>query len=124
MVIKGSKTVLVVEDEEYNYYLAEEILSFRDIKVLHAWNGEEAVNMVKDNPEIDLVIMDIKMPVMGGLEATRLIKAYKPDLPVIALTAYALEGDRQLAIKNGCDDYLPKPVSIKILENMVIKYLT
>ena len=123
MMIEGQRTVLVVEDEEYNFSLTEEILSFQDIKVLHAWNGKEAVAMAKENDDISLVLMDIKMPVMGGFEATKLIKAFKPDLPIIALTAYALEGDRQLALHNGCDDYLSKPVSIKVLENMVSKYL-
>ncbi len=120
----GQKTVLVAEDEEYNYDLIREILSFYNIEVLHAWNGKEAVKMVQQNPNIDLVIMDVKMPIMDGYEATKRIKTLNPELPVIALTAYALEGDRALALHNGCDDYLSKPVSIMVLKDMVFKYLT
>ena len=122
-VMKGGKTVLVAEDEEYNFYLTREILTFKDITVLHAWNGEEAVRFVKENPEIGLIFMDIKMPVMGGFEATRQIKQIRPELPVVALTAYALIGDREKALKNGCDDYLSKPVSLKEFEAVVDKFL-
>lgn len=117
------KTVLVAEDEEYNYYLTREILQFKGIHVIHAWNGEEAVRLVEENPDIDLVFMDIKMPVMGGYEATRLIKECRPELPVVALTAYALLGDREKALQNGCNDYLAKPVSMKDFEAVVDKYL-
>jgi two-component system, sensor histidine kinase and response regulator len=117
------KTVLVVEDEEYNFYLTREILNFKNIHVIHAWNGKEAVSFVEENPGIDLVLMDIKMPIMGGYEATRLIKEQRPELPVVALTAYALLGDREKALQNGCDDYLAKPVSMKDFEAVVDKYL-
>ncbi len=122
-IMKKGKTVLVAEDEEYNFYLTKEILTFKDIKVLHAWNGEEAVRLVKENPDIGLIFMDIKMPVMGGFEATRLIKQMRPDLPVVALTAYALIGDREKALENGCDEYLSKPVSLKDFEAVVDKFL-
>lgn len=120
---KEKKTILVAEDEEYNFYLTREILTFRKINVVHAWNGKEAVDIIKNNPDVNLVLMDVKMPVMGGYEATKLIKALRPELPVVALTAYALLGDKEKALENGCDDYLAKPVSMKDFEAVVDKYL-
>lgn len=106
------KTILVAEDEENNFELARVILSSYDFDVLHAWDGRQAVDMVRDNPAIDLVLMDIKMPVMNGLEATREIKSFHARLPVIALTAYALPGDREKVLESGCDDYISKPISL------------
>ncbi len=117
------KTVLVAEDEENNFELLRVILSSTSMEIIHAWDGKQAVELVNEHPEIDLVLMDIKMPVMGGYEATRQIKASKPDLPVIALTAYALPGDREKALNAGCDDYLAKPVSLKAFLSTVKKHL-
>jgi CheY-like chemotaxis protein len=70
-----------------------------------------------------MVLMDIKMPVMGGYEATRKIKSMKPGLPVVALTAYALPGDREKALEAGCDDYMAKPLSLKEFLELVKKHL-
>ena len=103
------KTILVAEDNDSNYILMTYILK-RTYQFLRAKNGQEAVEMV-DKGGIDLVLMDVKMPVMDGLEATAKIKEAHPDLPIIALTANAFESDRQLAIEAGCDDFLSKPVS-------------
>lgn len=107
-----AKTILVAEDEEFNFELTKVILEDREMQVLHAWNGAQAIEMVRDNPDIDLVLMDIKMPVMGGCEATLQIKKMRPRLPVIALTAYALPGDREKALACGCDDYMAKPITL------------
>jgi CheY-like chemotaxis protein len=79
--------------------------------------------MVESNPEISLVLMDIKMPVMNGYLATKKIKKLRPDLPVIAQTAYALVGDREKAIQAGCDDYISKPILEEKLIEMLKKYL-
>lgn len=103
------KTILVAEDNDSNYILMTYILK-RSYQFLRAKNGQEAVDMV-ENGGIDLVLMDIKMPVMDGLEATGKIKAAHPELPVVALTANAFESDRQQAIEAGCDNFLTKPVS-------------
>ena len=78
-----------------------------------AKNGLEAVEMVEKG-EYDLVLMDIKMPVMGGLEATKKIKEIRPELPIIAVTANAFDSDRQAAFDAGCDDFLSKPISSDI----------
>ena len=103
------KTILVAEDNESNFILMTYILK-RDYEIMHAKNGQEAVEMV-DKGGIDLVLMDIKMPIMDGLEATKTIKEKHPEMPIIALTANAFDTDRQLAIEAGCDEFLSKPVS-------------
>lgn len=103
------KRILVAEDNDSNYMLMTYILK-KHYEFFRAKNGKEAVEMaLAEQP--DLVLMDIKMPFMDGLEATRQIKAQKPELPIIALTANAFDSDRQLAMEAGCDDFLSKPVN-------------
>ena len=103
------KKILVAEDNDSNYILMTYILK-RYYEFCRAKNGQEAVEMA-DAGGIDLILMDIKMPVMDGMEATSIIKEAHPELPIIALTANAFDSDRQLALKSGCDDFLSKPVS-------------
>ncbi len=107
------KTILVAEDDEANYFLLQEWLNELGYKVLRAANGVEAVEMCKTWPDIELVLMDIKLPRMNGLEATRLIKEFKPLLPIVAQTAFALHDEQYVAIQSGCDDYLSKPINYK-----------
>jgi PAS domain S-box-containing protein len=120
---KKHAVVLVAEDEETNFELTNVILSTYGVEVLHAWHGQEAVSMCENNPDIDLVLMDIKMPIMNGYEAATRIKEIRPNLPIVALTAYALLGDKEKALNAGCDDYLSKPVSLKDFQHMVEKFL-
>ncbi len=115
--------VLVAEDEQSSFELINTIFSLNKAKVHHAKNGQEAVDLCKNHPGIALVLMDIKMPVMGGLEATKLIKAMRPELPVVALTAYALPGDREKILSAGCDDYIAKPISLDYFMERVKKYI-
>ncbi len=106
-------TVIVAEDEEINYLFLETVLNEIEnvnIKILHAFNGQEAVEMFKKN-EIDLILMDIKMPVMNGDQATRIIKSLNPEIPIIAQTAYVTEIDKIKAKDVGYDDYLTKPIN-------------
>ena len=103
------KTILVAEDNESNYILMTYILKGK-YNYVRAKNGQEAVDAVAKGG-VDMVLMDIKMPVMDGLEATKAIKENHPDMPIIALTANAFDTDRQLAIEAGCDEFLSKPVS-------------
>ena len=103
------KKILIAEDNDSNFVLMTYILK-KFYQFDRARNGQEAVDMV-DKDQYDIVLMDIKMPVMTGLEATKLIKAKYPDLPVVALTANAFDSDRQAAVEAGCDDFLAKPVS-------------
>ena len=102
------KTILVAEDNDSNYILMTYILK-RDYQYKRARNGQEAVQMVGEGG-IDLVLMDIKMPVMDGLEATAKIKEAWPELPVIALTANAFDEDVQRSLQAGLNAHLSKPV--------------
>ena len=111
------KKILVAEDNDSNYLLMTYVLK-RFYEFERANNGQEAVDKALTGT-FDLVLMDIKMPVMDGLEATRLIKDKMPELPIIAITANAFDSDRQLAIYSGCDEFLTKPVSsTKCLETI------
>ncbi|MEI7663512.1 MAG: response regulator [Bacteroidota bacterium] len=112
---KAGRTILVADDEYDNYLLLEIILQKHNYRLIHAWNGKEAVDECRKNPLIDFILMDLKMPVMDGLEATQEIKAMRPGLPVIAVTAYAMSGDESIALTGGCDGYLSKPVKKEVL---------
>jgi len=103
------KKILIAEDNDSNYMLMTYVLR-NHYEYAHAHNGQEAVAMAAET-DYDLVLMDIKMPVMDGLEATRQLKAAHPDLPVVALTANAFDRDRVRAIEAGCDDFMTKPIS-------------
>lgn len=115
------KTILIAEDNESNFILMTYILK-RDYQYVRAKNGKEAVEMVEKGG-IDVVLMDIKMPVMDGLEATKSIRENHPDLPIVALTANAFDSDRQLALEAGCTEFLSKPVSREKCLNTLSKLL-
>ncbi len=115
-------TMLVADDEEINFLYLTELLSDKDILLLHAKDGKEAVNQTLENKTIDLVLMDIKMPVMNGLEATKEIKRTMPEMPVIAYTAYAMKEDREKIDDAGCDDFLSKPLDEKKLMKIISQY--
>jgi len=109
---------LIAEDEEINYSLLSEILSVTNVKIKWVKNGKEAVDIV-DNQQFDLILMDVKMPIMSGYAATREIKKKHPQLPIIAQTAYAMSGEKDLSIQAGCDGYLSKPIKSKQLFEMI-----
>ena len=115
------KKILVAEDNDSNFILMTYILK-KYYQYDRAKNGQEAVEMV-DKENYDMVLMDIKMPIMDGLEATVAIKEKHPDLPIVALTANAFDSDRQLALEAGCQDFLAKPVSSDLCLKVIRKYL-
>ncbi|WP_321321113.1 PAS domain S-box protein [Labilibaculum sp.] len=115
MQTSNSPLILVAEDEISNFKLIEAILKRNSYEVVRAENGVEAVEMCKNNPDIRLVLMDIRMPVMDGLIATKKIKGFSPNLPIIAQTAYAMDGDENKAIEEGCNDYISKPIRKELL---------
>ena len=117
------KTILIAEDDPSNYDFLRIFLTRMNIRVLWAKDGQEAINLCETDSSIDLVFMDIKMPVINGFEATKKIKSTRPGLPVVAQTAYAMSPDRVEAVKSGCDDYMSKPIKIKQLTDILEKYL-
>jgi CheY-like chemotaxis protein len=116
-------TILIAEDEEINFMYLEEVLRRTNANVIRACDGLEAVNLFKENLSIDIVLMDIKMPVMDGIQATKLIKAERSNIPIIATTAYALGGDKEKFLQAGCDDYLSKPIRKDDLLAMIKKHI-
>lgn len=115
------KTILIAEDNDSNYMLMTYILK-KSYLTMRAKNGQEALDKAKQGG-IDLILMDMKMPVMDGLEATRQIRALYPDLPIIALTANAFDHDRQQALEAGCNEFLSKPVSSELCYKTIEKYI-
>jgi len=117
------KTILIAEDEINSYTYIEEILSNSKVNIIHAWDGFEAVEYVKSNPNISLVLMDIKMRKIDGYEAMRLIKQIRPELPVIAQTAYALRQDKERTLQAGFDNYISKPIAKDALIEIIAGYI-
>lgn len=116
--------LLVAEDDAANYYFIKELLSGTSIQLMHAWDGEEALEMLSKHPGVDMILMDIKMPRKDGNEATAEIRKTNKKIPIIAHTGYVFEEDRQRARKLGFDDYLCKPVSEEELLAVIGKYVT
>jgi PAS domain S-box-containing protein len=113
--INEHKTILVAEDDDANFMLMEELLSGLNTHIIRAINGLEAVGICKTNTHIDLVLMDIKMPIMDGYEATKQIKGFMPNLPIIAQTAYFTDIDKSKALACGCIDFISKPIKRELL---------
>jgi PAS domain S-box-containing protein len=121
-IIKEKIQILVAEDDCTSFQYIKILLSNSDCTLIHAENGEIAVEKIKSSPEINLVLMDIKMPVMNGIEATKLIKQLRPELPIIAQTAYAFTVEKEMILAVGCDDYISKPISKENLLKLIEKY--
>ncbi|MCW3787304.1 PocR ligand-binding domain-containing protein [Plebeiibacterium sediminum] len=122
---KTKPVILLAEDEEINYLYIEALFEdkkYRDFKLVHVKNGKEAVDYCLNSDDVKLVLMDIKMPVMNGHEATRLIKSKLPDLPIIAQTAYSAESDKEEALQNGCDNFISKPINKEKLFGLIKEY--
>jgi CheY-like chemotaxis protein len=120
--IKNLK-ILIVEDDEISYSLLTKMLQKISKEVLYVITGFEAVEACRNNPDIDLVLMDIRMPKMDGNEATRQIRQFNKDVIIIAQTAYAFAGDREKAIEAGCNDYISKPIDNTLLYEVIKKYI-
>lgn len=119
----SDKTVLIAEDVDDNYLFLKTFLRKTKIKVLWAKDGKETIDICRENDKIDIILMDIRMPFIDGYEATRKIKEFRPNLPIIAQTAYALNSDYQKVFDAGCDEYITKPILGKILFQKMKKFL-
>ncbi len=119
------KKILIVEDNPQNMRLIEMTLESRDHSLLKATDGEEALNMAKTQRP-DLIIMDVRLPQINGLEVTRKLRQIPAfnNTPIIALTAYAMKGDREMLIQSGCDAYLSKPFDTRELRNLITEILS
>lgn len=113
--------VLVAEDDNSNYRLIDAVLS-KNYTLIRARNGVEAVDLFKNHP-VDVILMDVKMPIMTGLEALLEIRKISPDVPVIMQTAYAFDSDKEEAQRAGCNDFITKPIQIEVLKSVMKKYL-
>jgi len=114
--------ILIAEDEETNYFLVNTFLRNTGIKLLWAQDGELAVEMVRNNPDICLVLMDIKLPKKTGIEAVLEIKKFS-QVRIIAQTAYAMQSDVQKIMESGCDDFIPKPFTKKRFMDKIMQNL-
>ncbi|MBN2747115.1 MAG: PAS domain S-box protein [Bacteroidales bacterium] len=115
--------ILIAEDDESNFQLLRILLKPFQAEIFRAWNGVEAIEIIRENPHIDLILMDLKMPEMDGFIASREIKLLRPELPIIAQTAYALVGDKEKALDSGCDFYISKPIDHRKLKEVIEKAL-
>ncbi len=119
----ADKIILIVEDDDISNEFFYEVLKPTNVKLLFALNGEEAVQICRENPNIDIVLMDIQLPVMNGKEAADGIRKLNKDIIIIAQTAYAMASDRQKFLAFGFDDYISKPINPGELISMIERYL-
>lgn len=117
------KTILIVEDEAVNQFFFEKALKKTRANLFIVRNGYEAIEMVRENNEIDLVLMDVRMPGIDGLETSRKIKQIVPELPIIIQTANALPSVRESALNCGCSEFVTKPIKIESLIAIMSNYL-
>jgi two-component system, cell cycle response regulator DivK len=119
--ILQSKNIVIAEDDETNFLLIKEYLEYTKANILWTKDGKETIRIVDINKNIDLVLMDIQLPEVNGFEALQTIRRKHPKMPVVAITAYAVSGDRERGLKAGFNEYLAKPVSRKTLMDVILK---
>jgi len=120
----SDKVLLIAEDEKINFLFLKAVFKNTGITILEANSGKEAIDLCENSQnQVDIILMDIKMPDIDGLEATRQIKKMNPDITVIAQTAYTFKEDQERAVEAGCDDFLAKPIRPVNLLALVDKYL-
>ncbi len=117
------KVILIAEDDEFSFEVLKAILAKTKARLIYARNGKEAVELFKTEPVIDLILMDIQMPEMNGYEATRIIKGINKNIPIISQTAYKMEHNREESLKEGCDDFIAKPILPDDLIRIVNKHI-
>ena len=117
------KVVVIAEDEQINYLFLKAVLKPTKAKIIWTKTGRETIDIC-NSEKVDIVLMDIKMPDLNGLEATEEIKKNYPKLPIIAQTAYAMEEDEQASMESGCDDYISKPIRPDNLLTIMSRFLS
>jgi two-component system sensor histidine kinase/response regulator len=119
----SGKSILIVDDLEDNLFLLTKILELTGANIIKAKSGLAAIQAISENPGIDIVLMDIKMPGMDGFIATSEIHKLRPEMPVIAQTAFAMKDDEEKALASGCIEYVSKPISRLDLYEKLAKHL-
>lgn len=119
----SSNTILIVEDVETNLMFIKAAIAKTGIHMIWAKDGWEAINQVKENSGIDIVLMDLRMPNLDGFKATEIIKTIRPELPVIAQTTFTDQMDKERVFEAGCDDYLAKPIRLDQLLATIGRYI-
>jgi CheY-like chemotaxis protein len=119
----SGKTILVAEDVAANYLLIEAVLAMTKATVIWARNGREAVEACIQNEQIDLVLMDIRMPELNGIDATKAIKKFRRNLPIIAQTAFNYNNEDAIILEAGCNKVITKPISPRVLITSIMEYL-
>ena len=119
----SGKTILVAEDIEANYLYIEAVLIQTNANVIWSADGDQTAQKCTENSNIDLVLMDIQLPGINGYEATQVIKKHRPHLPVVALTAFASDNEKEKSIKAGCDEYISKPIKPQVLLHIMNRLL-
>jgi len=117
-------SAIVAEDDEVSRMFLEAILTDKFYKITYTKTGKETIDKFRENPETDIILMDLKMLDMSGYEATREIRKFNEDVVIIAQTAYGLSGDREKAIEAGCDDYIAKPINEELLFEKIMLHLS
>lgn len=120
--VESTGLILVAEDEEYNYLYLDELLNKLGLKHIQAKDGQEAIDICRENVKVTLVLMDIKMPVIDGYTAAQKIKEFSPKIPIIAQSAYALEHERE-KFRDVFDEYLAKPINKEIFLMTLRKFI-
>lgn len=115
--------MLIAEDDFISFELYKARLEDFNLNLMHAKNGKVAVEMIKENPDIQLILMDIRMPILNGYEATKQIREFNKTIPIIAQTAFALIPEQKTILESGFTDFLSKPVEEEKLFGMIRKYM-
>ena len=118
------RTILIIDDTEDIHAYFREVLRPTGATLIHSYTGNEAIDIVKNDVGIDIVLADVRLKDMSGIDVIKVIRKMKPHIPIIAQTAFALSGDRDKLIGIGCNDYIPKPISRDTLMSMLIRYLS
>ncbi len=118
-----NKRIFVVDDDLPSFQLIEELLSRHRAFLRHFTNGRELMKYIKNEELPDMIIMDIQLPGVDGLELTRQVKSHEPSIPVIAYTSYAMSGDRDRCLQSGCDEYISKPIDLDAFMEIICRHI-
>lgn len=119
-----NRSILIAEDDEINFIYLKEILKNYEVNILHSKNGLETIDIAESTDHIDIILMDIKMPLVDGIEAANYISQIRPEIPIIAQTAFAMNGDEKKCLEAGCCAYITKPVDPQKLLKTILKFIS